>query len=87
MNKLVIIKTRGYLHGKPVNHSLCLTIGGMKKYKLFTSSDDGISESDDEVSACEFDFTSDIGLSTFLIESFWRLDLSRKDIDRAIQDF
>jgi hypothetical protein len=59
----------------------------VKKYRLFISNDDGESETDDDVSACEFDFTSDVGLSTFLIESFWRLDLSRGDIDRAIQDF
>ena len=87
MSRVVLIKRRDRLHGKAVNQALCLTIGEVKKYRLFISNDDGESETNDDVSACGFDFTSDVGLSTFLIESFWRLDLSRGDIDRAIQDF
>jgi hypothetical protein len=87
MKKLVIIHTRISLHGDPDDHSLCLTNGETKRFRLFTSSDGGETEAVDDVTGCEFDSTSDIGLSIFLIESFWRLEVSRQDIDRAIQDF
>jgi hypothetical protein len=87
MNKLAVIQTRKVLHGNPVDHSLCLTNGDSKRYRLFTSADGGKTEVDDDVIGCEFDSTSDVGLSIFLTESFWRLEVSRQDIDREIQRF
>jgi hypothetical protein len=87
MNKLAIIHTRKLLHGNPVDHSLCLSNGDRKRFRLFTSADGGETEVDDDVIGCQFDSTSDVGLTIFLTESFWRLEVSRQDIDRAIQDF
>ena len=87
MNKLAVIQTRKVLHGNSVDHSLCLTNGDRKRYRLFTSADRGKTEVDDDVIGCQFDSTSDVGLTIFLTESFWRLEVSRQDIDRAIQDF
>jgi hypothetical protein len=34
----------------------------------------------------EFDIATDIGLSTFLIESFWRLDISVAVIDGILRE-
>ena len=54
---------------------LCLTHGNTARYRIYLSVNDDLTERSDDLEACEFDSTDDIGLSRFLIESLWRLDV------------
>ena len=55
---------------------LCLTHGNTARYRIYLSVNDNLAERSDDLEACEFDSTDDIGLSRFLIESLWRLNVT-----------
>jgi len=61
-------------------------MGRSKRYRIYTSEDGGQTESPDHIELVEFGIATDIGLSTFLIESFWRLDISVAVIDGILRE-
>jgi len=81
-----VIASRTRHEGRIVNQTLCLTNGSSKRYRIYTSEDGGQTESPDDIEPVEFDIATDIGLSTFLIESFWRLDISVAVIDGILRE-
>jgi len=81
-----LIASRTRHEGRIVDQTLCLTNGSSKRYRIYTSEDGGQTESPDDIEPVEFDIATDIGLSTFLIESFWRIDISVAVIDRILRE-
>lgn len=80
------IASRTRHEGQVVDQTLCLTNGSSKRYRIYTSDDGGQTESPDHIEPVEFDVATDIGLSAFLIESFWRLDISVAVIDGILRE-
>ena len=81
-----VIASRTRHEGRIVDQTLCLTNGSSKRYRIYTSEDGGQTESPDDIEPVEFDIATDIGLSTFLIESFWRLEISVAVIDGILRE-
>jgi len=81
-----VIASRTRHEGRIVDQTLCLTNGSSKRYRIYTSEDGGQTESPDDIAPVEFDIATDIGLSTFLIESFWRLEISVAVIDGILRE-
>jgi hypothetical protein len=81
-----VIASRTRHEGRIVDQTLCLTNGSLKRYRIHTSEDGGQTESPDDIEPVEFDIATDIGLSTFLIESFWRLEISVAVIDGILRE-
>ena len=81
-----VIASRTRHEGRVVDQTLCLTNGSSKRFRIYTSDDGGQTESPNEVESAEFDIATDIALSTFLIESFRRLDISVAVIDGILRE-
>jgi hypothetical protein len=64
--------------------ALCLRRIDHSRYRLYTTTlDTGLIESDDDLLPVEFENAHDPNVTTLLIESFWRIDVSESDIDAA----
>ena len=82
-----VIATRTRYEGRVVDQTLCLTNGISKQYRIYTSDDGGYTESPNDVVPVEFDIASDLSLTTFLIESFWRLHISSVAIEKFLREY
>lgn len=65
---------------------LCLAPGQRRQYRLFSTASPELLEEygPEDLDPVEFDLASDIAVSTFLIESFWRLHVSPGELERQL---
>lgn len=65
---------------------LCLAPGQRRQYRLYsTASVDLVKEyGPEDLDPVEFDIASDIAVSTFLIESFWRVHVSPLELEQQL---
>ena len=66
---------------------LCLVFGDQKKYRLFTTTDEDLTEVTWDLDPVEFDRTDSADLERYLVESFWLLRICRSEIARACELF
>lgn len=61
--------------------------GSLKRYRVYTSVDDGTSDSAWDLDPVDFDSKDDEELYRYLVESLWLLRISRSEIQRACDLF
>ena len=64
---------------------LCLEPGLTKRYRLYTTIDESLSETMWDLDPVEFDSTDDPDLHTYLTESFWMTTVSPLELRRACE--
>lgn len=64
---------------------LCLEWGIDHRFRLYTTTDEDLSESVWELDPVEFDTPDDTELATYLIESFWLTEISTRELRTGCQ--
>jgi hypothetical protein len=82
---VVVIAHRTAVHGKDVDQYLCLSTGGLSRFRMFTADSGELRETMDDVAAVEFDAAADVRVNLFLIESFWRIQVDIAKVERYIE--
>lgn len=81
----VVVARRTRLHGERVDQYLCLSRGSDSAYRVYTVEGETMTECLTDIASAEFDLVSDEALQVFLIESFWRLKVSRQMIESCLR--
>lgn len=64
---------------------LCLEWGIDQRFRLYTTTDEDLSESVWEIDPVEFDTPDDAKLTTYFIESFWLTEISTRELRTGCQ--
>jgi hypothetical protein len=65
--------------------TLCLITGTNKRYRIYTTTDESLIEGRWDLDPIEFDTADDERVKTYLIESFWLLQISQHELQRACE--
>jgi hypothetical protein len=65
--------------------TLCLITGTNKRYRIYTTTDESLIEGHWDLDPIEFDTVDDEQLKTYLIESFWLLQISQHELQKACE--
>ena len=82
----VVLATRVSAGSPKRLECLCLAPGQRRQYRLYSTANVDLVEDygPEDLDPVEFDIASDIAVSTFLIESFWRVHVSPLELERQL---
>ena len=72
-NKPRIVATRQSKTYQGILEILCVRVGNHKRFRIFTTNDESLDETQWDLDAVEFDDVGEHCVATYLIESFWAL--------------